>query len=202
MKRSATACAWFSNFLLNAWGWGRLSIKRCRFPDISEQIAAHLDSPLARRDLRLRLRGLTVKGDMNLEWDVLGAERAWHEVRRLARELGDKAWENRANGELGIIAFLKREHPGGHRPRSVQIPARWPEAKLKSRARRESSRSLTLRPRPGCCRRLGLEFESAIASNVTPEVGTARAGSGMTLCQAPNFSMEAWREPASVSLLA
>ena len=28
-------------------------------------------------------------------------------MRQLARELGDKGWENRANGELGIIAFLK-----------------------------------------------------------------------------------------------
>ena len=37
-------------------------------PDISEQIAADLESPLAKRDSRLRLRGLTVKGDIDLEW--------------------------------------------------------------------------------------------------------------------------------------
>ena len=59
------------------------------------------------RTPRLRLRGLTVKGDIDLEWDVLAAERDWREVRQLARELGDTAWENRANGELGIVAFLK-----------------------------------------------------------------------------------------------
>ena len=39
--------------------------------------------------------------------DVLSAERDWNEVRQLARELGDAGWENRANGELGIVAFLK-----------------------------------------------------------------------------------------------
>ena len=76
-------------------------------PDISEQIATDLETRLAKQDQRLRLRALTVKGDIDLEWDVLAAERDWQEVRQLARELGDAGWENRANGELGIIAFLK-----------------------------------------------------------------------------------------------
>ena len=76
-------------------------------PDISEQIAVALDTPLAKQDRRLRLRGLTVKGDIDLEWDVLAAERDWLEVQQLARELGDAGWENRANGELGMVSFLK-----------------------------------------------------------------------------------------------
>ena len=76
-------------------------------PDLSEQIAADLDTPLAKQDRRLRLRALTVKGDIDLEWDVLAAERDWREVRQLARELADTGWENRANGELGMVAFLK-----------------------------------------------------------------------------------------------
>ena len=89
--------------------FGRLrgQMQTLPLPDISEQIAADLESPLAKQDARLRLRGLTVKGDIDLEWDVLAAERDWREVRQLARELGDTAWENRANGELGIVAFLK-----------------------------------------------------------------------------------------------
>ena len=76
-------------------------------PDISEQIAADLETSLAKQDRRLRLRGLTVKGDIDLEWDVLAAERDWREVRMIARELRDAGWENRANGELGMVAFLK-----------------------------------------------------------------------------------------------
>jgi CHAT domain-containing protein len=76
-------------------------------PEISEHIAADLDTPLATLDRRLRLRGLTVKGDIDLEWDVLAAERDWREVRQLARDLGDAGWENRANGELGMVAFLR-----------------------------------------------------------------------------------------------
>jgi hypothetical protein len=76
-------------------------------PDISEQIAADLETPIAKQDRRVRLRGLTVKGDIDLEWDVLAAERDWREVRLIARELGDAGWENRANGELGMVSFLK-----------------------------------------------------------------------------------------------
>lgn len=76
-------------------------------PDISEEIAVDLASELARGDRLLRLHGLTIKGDVDLEWNVLAAERAWREVRHLAQELGDQGWENRANGELGIIGFLK-----------------------------------------------------------------------------------------------
>ena len=89
--------------------FGRLrgEMQTLSLPDISEQIAADLASALAKQDPRLRLRGLTVKGDIDLEWDVLAAERDWREVRQLARELGDADWENRANGELGIVAFLK-----------------------------------------------------------------------------------------------
>ena len=89
--------------------FGRLrgQMQTLPLPDISEQIAADLESPVAKRDSKLRLRGLTVKGDIDLEWDVQAAQYAWQDAGRLARELGEKAWENRANGELGIIAFLK-----------------------------------------------------------------------------------------------
>ena len=74
--------------------------------DASEQIAADLETPIAKRDPRLRLRGLTVKGDIDLEWNVQAAKRDWQQVKQLAVELGDTGWENRANGELGMIAFL------------------------------------------------------------------------------------------------
>jgi len=89
--------------------FGRLRglIQVLPLPDISEQIAGDLDTPLAKRDRRLRLRGLTVKGDIDLEWDVLAAERDWREVRQITRELNDSGWENRANGELGMVAFLR-----------------------------------------------------------------------------------------------
>src|SRR5262245_54420764 len=96
--------------------FGRLrgQMQTLSLPDISEQIAADLESTLAKQDRRLRLRGLTVKGDIDLEWDVLAAERDWREVRQLARELGDAGWENRANGEAGHGCVPQRQHRRGH----------------------------------------------------------------------------------------
>ena len=75
--------------------------------DLSAELGRDLARPIVARDRRLRLRGLTVKGDIDLEWDVQAALRDWQQVRQLAVELGEKGWENRAAGELGMIAFLK-----------------------------------------------------------------------------------------------
>src|SRR5262245_7709958 len=74
--------------------------------DVSEELARDLARPLVMRDRRLRLRWSTAKGDDVLEWDVQAARRDWQKVRDLAVELGDKSWENRAGGNLGLIAFL------------------------------------------------------------------------------------------------
>lgn len=74
---------------------------------LADELATELSRPLVANDARLRLRGLVAKGDVDLEWDVLAALRDWRQIREVARELGDAAWENRANGELGMIAFLR-----------------------------------------------------------------------------------------------
>jgi tetratricopeptide (TPR) repeat protein len=89
--------------------FGRLrgQMQTMSLADASEQLAVDLETVRARRDAKLRLRGFTVKGDIDLEWNVQAADHDWQQVRQVARELGDKGWENRANGELGMIAFLK-----------------------------------------------------------------------------------------------
>lgn len=88
--------------------FGRLrgTMQTLSLADVSEQIATALDTPIAKSDAQLQLRGLTVKGDVDLEWDVQAAQHDWEQVRQLAKELRDKGWENRANGELGLLAFL------------------------------------------------------------------------------------------------
>lgn len=75
--------------------------------EISAQLGDDLESSLAKADERLRLRGYTIKGDIDLEWNVLEARRDWQQVSELARRLGDKRWEHRATGELGMIAFMQ-----------------------------------------------------------------------------------------------
>lgn len=74
--------------------------------EVSQELADLLIDPLVKGDARLRLRCLVVKGDTDLDMDVGLAERDWTEALGLAKGLGEKAWESRATGELGIIAFL------------------------------------------------------------------------------------------------
>lgn len=107
VEQTATKAGNRRDTLYAKFGRLRGQMQTLSLPDISEQIASDLESPLARRDARLRLRGLTVKGDIDLEWDILAAEHDWEEARRVAKEVGEKGWENRANGELGMIAFLQ-----------------------------------------------------------------------------------------------
>ena len=47
------------------------------------------------------------KGYTDLEINAASAKRAWLEAQTLADSLGEKQWEARAEGELGIIAFLE-----------------------------------------------------------------------------------------------
>ena len=80
--------------------------------EVSATLADMLTDPLVKGDARLRLRCLVVKGDTDLDMDVGLAERDWTEALGLAKALGDKAWESRAMGELGIIAFLQGDTTG------------------------------------------------------------------------------------------
>ncbi|HLG96631.1 MAG TPA: CHAT domain-containing tetratricopeptide repeat protein [Bryobacteraceae bacterium] len=74
--------------------------------ETSELLAEKLEDPLMAQDLRLRLRCLVVKGDVDLDLDTELAERDWAEALEVATKLKDAAWMNRASGELGIISFL------------------------------------------------------------------------------------------------
>ncbi|MEO8663387.1 MAG: hypothetical protein ABI693_33330, partial [Bryobacteraceae bacterium] len=68
--------------------------------------------PFLQTDRRLRMFCLIVKGDFDGESDHSAMERDWGEVHRLARELGDEAWQNRALAQLGIAAFYNGDLEG------------------------------------------------------------------------------------------
>ncbi|MCI0628656.1 MAG: CHAT domain-containing protein, partial [Acidobacteria bacterium] len=76
------------------------------FVDLSEYLATALEDPLVLNDPKLKLWILGGKGYIDLEIDITAAQRVWEEALSLSQKLGDKAWEARATGELGIIAFL------------------------------------------------------------------------------------------------
>jgi len=80
--------------------------------DVSEMLGQQLDIPVVKSNPRLKLWCLVAKGYTDLEINPASAKREWTEARTIAHELGETQWEARANGELGIIAFLEGDSRG------------------------------------------------------------------------------------------
>ncbi len=76
------------------------------FPDVVDAIDEILSTAATRSDPALRLRCLIVRGDVNLEIDAPAAKDDWEAALEIAKTIGDRKWESRAIGELGMIAFL------------------------------------------------------------------------------------------------
>ena len=77
------------------------------FVDLSRYLDEQLQNPLLRNDNDLRLWCLIAKGYTDIEIDYRAAKRDWLEARDLAKGLGQDQWVTRANGELGLVAFLE-----------------------------------------------------------------------------------------------
>jgi CHAT domain-containing protein len=75
--------------------------------DVSQMLGQQLELPTVKGDLELRLWCLAAKGYTDLEINPASAKHAWTEARQIAHTLGEAQWEARAEGELGIIAFLE-----------------------------------------------------------------------------------------------
>jgi len=85
----------------------RAEAETMSFVDISNYLAAELKTPLVQSDPELKLWCLTSKGYTDIETDRVSAKRDWEQVQALAKTLGERKWEIRAQGELGLIAFLE-----------------------------------------------------------------------------------------------
>ena len=77
------------------------------FADLSRYLDEELQTPELRQDKQLRLWCLIAKGYTDVEIDYRATKRDWSEARDLAKSLGQKQWVTRANGELGLVAFLE-----------------------------------------------------------------------------------------------
>lgn len=75
--------------------------------EVSNVLGQQLELPIARADPKLRLWCLAAKGYTDLEINPASAKSAWTEAQTIAHKLGEAQWEARAEGELGIIAFLE-----------------------------------------------------------------------------------------------
>ena len=77
------------------------------YVDVSQMIDKEIARPVTKSDPTLMLWCLVQKGYTDLEINAASAKRAWSEAKTLAHSLGETQWESRAEGELGIIAFLE-----------------------------------------------------------------------------------------------
>ena len=85
----------------------RSSAENMSFVDLSRFLDKQLHSSIVERDKRLRLWCLIAKGYTDIEIDYRATKRDWEQARELANELGEKQWVIRADGELGLVAFLE-----------------------------------------------------------------------------------------------
>jgi len=98
------------NALFARLGRIRSTMEQLSLPEISEQLGDELDqNQLLRTDNELRLFCLIVRGDIDGELDAAPMRRDWEAALKIAQELGDKKWQNRASGEIGFSMFLEGE---------------------------------------------------------------------------------------------
>jgi CHAT domain-containing protein len=69
-----------------------------------EQVAQILSWADVQADPQLKIRALALLGNIDLNLNTVAAESDWKEVLDVATAAGDKKWQNRAQGELGLVA--------------------------------------------------------------------------------------------------
>jgi CHAT domain-containing protein len=63
-----------------------------------------LNEPIVQNDPVLHIRALALIGTIDLNLNTVAALDDWTQVREVAVKAGDQKWENRANGQLGLVA--------------------------------------------------------------------------------------------------
>ena len=92
----------------------------------SHYLSEQLRNPVVQTDPRLKLRCLTIKGIVDLNTNTSVAEADWTEALRLAEELHDPVWEERATGWLGIVDFVNgKSTQATRRVLKAIAEARW-----------------------------------------------------------------------------
>ncbi len=84
----------------------RGNVESLALSDAAAQIESMLGLAPVQGDHELQFHLLSVKGDIDFQMDLATARETWETVRDLAAASGNSAWQARAEGELGAIAFL------------------------------------------------------------------------------------------------
>lgn len=74
---------------------------------VKAEVEHDLANPLVQNDPRLRIQALSLLGIIDLNIDTEAAGSDWAQLLDVATTAHDLKWENRARGELGLVAGLK-----------------------------------------------------------------------------------------------
>ncbi len=86
--------------------FGRLwrDVESGSYSSVAVEVAIDLQNPVVQNDAALKIRALSLKGVIDLNLNTGAAQDDFSQILALAKSIGDRKWENRATGELGIVA--------------------------------------------------------------------------------------------------
>jgi CHAT domain-containing protein len=87
---------------------GRLhkDVQQGAYRAVREELERDLANPLVQNDAQLNIRALALKGLIDLNLNTRAASEDWQHVLAIATSISDRKWQNRANGELALVAGL------------------------------------------------------------------------------------------------
>src|SRR5579883_1153944 len=86
--------------------FGRLhrDVETGSYAAVAQEVERDLQNPVVQSDPMLKIRGLALKGVIDLNINTAGAQDDFSQIAAIAKSIGDQKWENRAAGQLGIVA--------------------------------------------------------------------------------------------------
>lgn len=86
--------------------FGRLhrDIEAGSYKAVRAEVARDLANPVVQGDPQLKIRGLALIGNIDLNLNSSAAQEDWNQVLQVATAAGDAKWQNRAKGQLGLLA--------------------------------------------------------------------------------------------------
>ena len=78
-----------------------------KYKFVKAEIERDLATPIVQNAPELQIQALSLLGIMDLNIDTSAAGSDWKQVLEIATAIGDVKWQNRARGELGIVAGLE-----------------------------------------------------------------------------------------------
>jgi hypothetical protein len=86
--------------------FGRLhrDVESGAYRAVHDEVSRDLANPAVTADPLLRIRALSLLGNIDLNIDTRAGLEDWQEVLAIATSISDPKWQNRARGELGLLA--------------------------------------------------------------------------------------------------